>query len=481
MEAKRTGAHVWVVLVATLGPLLAYEGLRRSPWDSLLNEPGWHFGVVSAASVLACIYAVFVGITGIAQRNVQLTFLSLAFTSLAILFTLHGLATPGFLLPSTEVPGISSQLSVFVASVWLALSSLPADHRIVAFLGERLKLLVLGWIALLIAILVHGIVAPEKWAVFETGLPTVHWTVTVLTIALSAGASVRYWHSFLYSLAPLPKAITYAGLWIAGAQWIITTGELWRLSWWLYHFLLLGAVIALLVGVFGQFMRGDSLNTAVRSLLMSDPVDRIDAGLTPGVRALVLTTEARDRYTAGHSYRVAIAAVRLGQELKLSPSQLRALAVGSLVHDVGKIEISDTILNKPGHLTPEERSAIQQHPVSGYRMCTLLGFMKEELEIVRHHHERWDGSGYPDRLAGEDIPLLARIVSIVDVYDALTSTRSYRSALSHDEARAIILELAGKALDPRLVEIWDRLNAERPVVEHGKLAPWGVSGPAVAS
>ena len=179
---------------------------------------------------------------------------------------------------------------------------------------------------------------------------------------------------------------------------------------------------------------------------------------------------------------MAVAALRLGQELRLSPSQLRALAVGSLVHDVGKIEVSDTILNKPGKLTQEERLAIQQHPISGHRICSLLGFMNEELEIVRFHHERWDGTGYPDRLAGESIPLLARVVAIVDVYDALTSTRSYRHAMRHEEARDIILDQAGQAFDPKLVEVWDRLNAESPVVEHGKMAPWGVANdPLVAS
>lgn len=481
MSVKRTKVQGWLVLAATVGPVLAYELLRRSPADPLVVEPGWHFGVVSVASILAGVFAVLVGVAGVAQRNVQLTLLSLSFTSLGILFTLHGLATPGFLVPASEVPAISSQLAVFMAAAWLALSSHPSDHPVVALLGKNLKLLLYGWIAVLIAIVAHGLAAPYSWAAIEARHPVLRWMMTISTIGLAVRAAVRYWQSYVYSMTPLPKAVTYAGLWIASAQWIITTGETWRGSWWLYHFFLLIAVVALLVGVFGQHVRGESLNSALRGLFLSDPVDRLDVGLSPGVRALVLATEARDRYTAGHSYRVAVAAVRLGQELRLSPSQLRALAVGGLVHDVGKIEISDTILNKPGRLTPEERAIIEQHPVSGHRMCSTLGFLKEELEIVRHHHERWDGTGYPDRLAGEQIPLLARIVAIVDVYDALTSARSYRSALSHAEARAMILEQAGKAFDPRLVEVWDRLNADGPVVEHGKLAPWGAGDPAVAS
>ena len=154
----------------------------------------------------------------------------------------------------------------------------------ITFLGRRLRSLVFGWTTLLTVVLVHGIVMPDKWAALHTELPVVTWTGTGITILLSVGAAMRYWQSYLYSTpAPLPKSITYASLWIAGAQWIITTGELWRLSWWLYHFLLLGAVLALLVGVFEQFVRGESLNTALKGLLLSDPVDRLDVGLSPGV------------------------------------------------------------------------------------------------------------------------------------------------------------------------------------------------------
>ena len=256
MRSERMEAQGWVILLSTLVPVIFYQYLRDSPWDALLNEPGWHFGVVSAASIFAGAFAILVGITGITQRNVQLTFLSLAFTSLAILFTLHGLATPGFLLTASHVPGISSQLSVFITSIWLALSSLPSDNRVVAHLGRRLRPLVYSWISLLITVLVHGIAFPHKWTALHTELPIVTWTITGITLLLSVGAAIRYWHSYLYSRTPLPRAVTYACLWNAGAQWIITTGEIWRLSWWLYHFLLLGAVIALLVGVFGQYVRG---------------------------------------------------------------------------------------------------------------------------------------------------------------------------------------------------------------------------------
>jgi HD-GYP domain-containing protein (c-di-GMP phosphodiesterase class II) len=129
--------------------------------------------------------------------------------------------------------------------------------------------------------------------------------------------------------------------------------------------------------------------------------------------------------------------------LGLRPDQLRPLAQGTIVHDVGKIDIPDQILNKPGRLSPEERLVIEMHPVSGYEMCRSLGFMKEELGIIRWHHERWDGGGYPDQLRGEQIPITARIVAVADVYDALTSNRSYRQAMTHQEALAFLNEHNG--------------------------------------
>ena len=134
------------------------------------------------------------------------------------------------------------------------------------------------------------------------------------------------------------------------------------------------------------------------------------------------------------------------------------------MHDVGKISIPDSILNKPGKLSNEEREIIEQHPLSGYEMCRDLGFMKEELSIIRSHHEKWDGSGYPDKLKGEEIDLLARIVAVADVYDALTSERSYRKAWSHSNAMNLLMKERGKHFDPKCVNAWISLCDRNPSV-----------------
>lgn len=158
---------------------------------------------------------------------------------------------------------------------------------------------------------------------------------------------------------------------------------------------------------------------------------------------------------------MALYALKLAEDLNVTPDKLRAIVQGGLVHDVGKLTIPNHILNKPGKLTEEERAVIEKHPVTGYNLCSRLGFLQEELSVIRSHHERWDGTGYPDQLAGEDIPYLARITAIADVYDALTSTRSYRAAMTHEEALQHLAEQRGKHFDPVCVTAFLKLADEQ--------------------
>jgi putative two-component system response regulator len=152
------------------------------------------------------------------------------------------------------------------------------------------------------------------------------------------------------------------------------------------------------------------------------------------ILTLGLTIESRDPYTQGHCERVARYAAALGARLGLDDGQFVALHRGAFLHDVGKVGIPDAILLKPGPLTPSEQAAMQQHPVIGHRLCGGLRSLEDVRPIVRHHHERPDGSGYPDGLEGDRIPLLARIMNVVDSYDALTTDRPYKSAFSAAQA-----------------------------------------------
>ncbi|WP_456833213.1 HD domain-containing phosphohydrolase [Deinococcus sp. UYEF24] len=173
------------------------------------------------------------------------------------------------------------------------------------------------------------------------------------------------------------------------------------------------------------------------------------------LRGLGRVLEYRDSETAGHTDRVTRLAVQLGQRLGLDREQQRHLRWGAYLHDVGKMGIRDEILRKPGHLTPEERLQIETHVTVGDELLNGEGFLPAEVrEIVRHHHERWDGHGYPDRLAGRAIPLLARVFSVVDVFDALTSQRPYKVAWTSEAAARQLREGAGSQFDPEILEVF---------------------------
>jgi putative nucleotidyltransferase with HDIG domain len=169
--------------------------------------------------------------------------------------------------------------------------------------------------------------------------------------------------------------------------------------------------------------------------------------------------EAKDRYTGGHCERVANYACRIALEVGIPQSEIIWFRMGAFLHDVGKMEIPEEILNKPGRLTDEEREVIEQHTVVGYEMLSSIDFPWDILPMVRSHHERWDGRGYPDGLKAEAIPLTARILRIADIFDALTTTRSYRSPLTAEQAFQIMESDSGSN-DPDLFEIFKGLLPE---------------------
>lgn len=437
--------------------------LLRPEMDPVIAAPVSHFYITSAAALFAAGFSIAVGIAGVRVRNLQVVSLSMAFTSLALIFALHGLSTPGLILETHQfrLAGVAAQLSITVLSVWLLISTLPADRLIASGLAGHPALLLTIWTFLLTGVLVAGIVHPGLVAWVPVDRAPLRYVTAIATIGLLLVAGARYWHSWRYSRFPLQRAITYAVGFVVATQVIVSTGTVWNTSWWLYHFLLLAAMASLLAGLVRQYSANGSVAEAMRSLFVHDARELLELGIVPSVRALVLATEARDSYTAGHNLRVALLAVKLGEAMGLPPEKLRALAQGGVIHDVGKVHVPDAILNKSGPLDEEERVVIQKHPVTGYEMCRHLGLMQEEMEVIRSHHERWDGAGYPDGLSGEQIPGLARVLAVADVFDAVTSSRSYRDAWSHSRAHQLIEDEAGRHFDPDCVAAWKTLDHEQ--------------------
>jgi HD-GYP domain-containing protein (c-di-GMP phosphodiesterase class II) len=175
------------------------------------------------------------------------------------------------------------------------------------------------------------------------------------------------------------------------------------------------------------------------------------------VRALASAVEARDAYTGRHAERVAAYGMQIAAAAGMNLGDEPEIEFGFLLHDVGKVAVPDAILFKPGPLTPEERAIIQRHPVTGSEIVRDIDFLGAARDVIRSHHERWDGTGYPDRLAGPDIPLSARAFAVADTLDALTTNRPYRRASSFPKARAIIVGDSGTHFDPEIIAAYESL------------------------
>lgn len=213
---------------------------------------------------------------------------------------------------------------------------------------------------------------------------------------------------------------------------------------------------------------GNQAGVALHRVRLMGELERL---LIDAIRAIAATIDAKDGYTHRHSERVAALSKHLAGALGLTPREQETVELSALLHDVGKIAVPDSILNKPGKLTPEEFAEMQKHPEHGARILGNIQSpaIKAVLPGVKHHHEKWDGSGYPDRLAGENIPLLGRILGVADFFDALTSARAYRAPMPIDDAVRMIGQSAGSHFDPTIARLVERLHAD------GELLPKGWS------
>lgn len=205
----------------------------------------------------------------------------------------------------------------------------------------------------------------------------------------------------------------------------------------------------------------EELNARVRSLLrLKHFTDELESAETV-LFSLALSIEAKDAYTEGHCDRLSEYSVALAEKLGLPQEQRKALRRAGVVHDVGKVAVPEHILLKPGPLTPEERRIMEQHPLIGERICSPLKSFRLVSPVIRHHHEKMDGSGYPDGLRGDEIPITARIMTTVDVYDALTTDRPYRRALSREAAFQTMRDEVKRGWwDGNLVEHFESLTMQ---------------------
>ena len=227
-------------------------------------------------------------------------------------------------------------------------------------------------------------------------------------------------------------------------------------------FLLLWVLLVVLARSASSTLRRQTGVLRERSIALSDSYRRLEESSLEAIETLNATVEAKDPYTAGHSLRVQRIALSIGKELGLGVKDVDALRFGALFHDIGKIAIPDALLTKPGRLTDEEFDLMKRHSAEGARIVEKFSRLRDSVPIIRHHHERWDGRGYPDGLAREEIPLAAAIAGLADAWDAMTIERPYQRALSPDEALEEVLACRGTQFVPAVVDAFFEAAHKRP-------------------
>jgi HD-GYP domain-containing protein (c-di-GMP phosphodiesterase class II) len=270
--------------------------------------------------------------------------------------------------------------------------------------------------------------------------------------------TLRAVRTFLLTRRFLDLAVCVGLVWLATALVPALTMTYEQLGWWIGHEVELDGILIVGIAVAVDLARAAQSRPLVGDLTATELVAAEDLFLGSQVRALTVTLAEKDEYTERHTRRVALRAVQVGDELGLSRGRLRTLAIGGLVHDIGKLSIPDSILKKPGPLDDAEYATVKEHADRGYKLLNELGgFSSSVGDLVRDHHERLDGRGYPRGLQADELSLDTRILAVCDVYDALISKRVYRDAWSEEDAIAYLRAEAGTAFDEECVEALARV------------------------
>ncbi|HEU4976131.1 MAG TPA: HD-GYP domain-containing protein [Baekduia sp.] len=408
-----------------------------------------HLVVMAASSAVAALASAVLMRGGFVRRDTRAVVAGGAFAAMTLILAIHGLATPGVLFGDNGVVAVAGGFALPAGGAILALAALPAlrgpKHLravTVALCGLLGAIAALGALALAFPSRVPAVPSyesPEAIALLVVGLGL---------FTLVASRAVRT-YTLTRRRADLLVVVGIVWLGCALVPVLVLDPYTWR--WWAGHALELAGVALVGIPVGLDVHRGRPSRPLVGDLPAAALVAAEEAFLGAHVRALLARLAEKDRSTEEHTRRVAEHAVAIGERLGLAPGRLRELALAGLLHDIGKLSTPDAILGKPGALTDAELAVIREHPGAGDALLAQLGHPARIRRIVRGHHERLDGRGYPDGLSGDALDLETRILAVADVWDALVSARVYRAAWSPERAMALLAEEAGSAFDPRCV------------------------------
>ena len=443
--------------LATAGVALPVALLALTGGREVQASAGAHFWAVLLTAGTAAVVAYVVTIAGIRARDGRAILLGTAFSTTTALLAVHGMATPGVIAGPNGVIALAGGASLPVGTGLLALTALPGLRRPrrIAPLLVLQAVLAVGVISLAVLALAVPSLIP---AVPKAGSPP---AIALLAFGVACLAVLA--HRALRTHALTHRATDL--LVVTGCGWLLislfTQLALGPGSAAFYqgHALELGGVGLIGIPTVLDLMRSGASRPLVGDLGACDLVAAEEAYLGPRVRSLLVRLAERDTSTEEHTRRVALLAARVGEEMRLPASSRRDLAVGGLLHDIGKLSVPIAILRKPGPLDDDEFAEIRRHPEAGRRLLEELGGFPEAVRrLVSDHHERLDGSGYPRGLCGADLAIETRILAACDVYDALVSDRVYRAAWTPERALALLQEERTR-FDPEVVAALERVVA----------------------
>jgi putative nucleotidyltransferase with HDIG domain len=463
----------WVPFVAVVGGTLAVLSLggdHQTTW----GHPGLAFVLVLLLTFGCAVGAAAVWVVGLARRLAEVCLLGSVLWVVSLLPLVHGLLLPGTLYGPN--PGTDIALMAAVPAALLAALPVLLDGRMI---GRWLSLHWLPWSVLWLALSTGGAAALLIWP-RSVAAPVLGGPVAVAIVAVSlAGTGIlSLRHLRLYAIGRRAGSlIASLGFIAPGLATLAFLGaEPLSAGWWLAHFTDGLGVLFAAGGLLISYYQDRSLSIVLSPVLTREPLVALELGLTPVVHRFIADLETKDDVTRMHVIRVGELAMRAGERAGLDPVALRALGLGALLHDVGKLLTPDSVLKKPGALTDEERAVIQLHPVDGAELLGGYPHLAKAANIVRAHHERPDGAGYPDGLTAADIPLGAAIVSVVDSWDAMVSDRPYRDGMPAHKAESILRDGAGTqwregAVELVLAEVHARGSAQPERLERvGRLS-----------
>ena len=466
-----------LLLRERLGPLAVLLGIGGVLPAALLLAYGhrmvmfgtaMHFAGVGFTALAAAVAALALTIVGARRNDGRVVLVGTAFTVMAALLAIHGLATPGALIGYNGVIALTGAATLPAGAAILALSAVPTLRRprsirplLVLQAFALVTVLGLGIVGMAVPSLVPSVPAPGSDAAVAS---------LVVGVALFSLLLLRALKTYLLTHRLADMAVVIGVAWLIAALPPALLMDYMDLGWWLGHlFELLGIVI---VGttVAVDLWRSAQSRSLVGDLRAAELVAQEEAFLGARVHALTQLLADKDESTEAHTRRVALRAVQVGEELGLQPGRLRALAIGGLLHDIGKLSVPERILKKPAALDDEEFEVIKLHPGRGVELLRELGgFGASVHDLVHSHHERLDGKGYPRGLSECDLSLDTRILTVCDVYDALVSPRVYRDAWTHEAALNLLREETGSAFDERCVSALERVLWREEQHEHATM------------